>query len=192
MEAQQKTNFINETQISTINENENENEQDDFDFEDENDSFWDSYKESRMAEIKKRINIIESHGNGGYIEIFSEKEFVDISSNSQKLVCHFYHKQFTRCLVIDKHLSILADKYNATKFVKIDALQAPFFTDRLKIRVLPCVLSFVGGIVVDRLVGFEELGNRDDFKTQVVERRLLRAGVITKVKKNENSDSEDD
>lgn len=33
-------------------------------------------------------------------------------------------------------------------------------------------------IVVDRIVGFTDLGNRDDFSTDVMEWRLARGGII--------------
>lgn len=44
--------------------------------------------------------------------------------------------------------------------------------------MLPCVVLFLGGIAVDRIVGFEELGGKDDFKTANLERRLVAAGVV--------------
>lgn len=44
----------------------------------------------------------------------------------------------------------------------------PFFVDKLKIRTLPCVVLFVGGVAVDRVVGFEPLGGADDFPTAAV------------------------
>ena len=39
-------------------------------------------------------------------------------------------------------------------------------------RVLPCVVMFVGGVAVDRIVGFEPLGATDDFPTSQVPRLL--------------------
>lgn len=33
-------------------------------------------------------------------------------------------------------------------------------------------------IVIDRIVGFTELGNRDDFSTAVIEWRLARSNII--------------
>jgi hypothetical protein len=34
------------------------------------------------------------------------------------------------------------------------------------------------GIAVDRVVGFEDLGNKDDFRTVALARRLIRSGCI--------------
>ncbi len=59
------------------------------------------------------------------------------------------------------------------------------------------------GVVVDRIVGFEELGGVDDFKTAALEKRLEKCGVIAKAEvaeatnkmcgyAAEDSDSDDD
>lgn len=46
---------------------------------------------------------------------------------------------------------------------------APFFTEKLKVRVLPCVIAFKSGIAVDRITGFEGIpGAGNDFKTEAV------------------------
>lgn len=43
----------------------------------------------------------------------------------------------------------LAVKHHKTRFVKIDVENAPFLVDKLQIKVLPCVMSFVQGLAVD-------------------------------------------
>jgi thioredoxin-like negative regulator of GroEL len=60
---------------------------------------------------------------------------------------------------------------------------APFLVTKLKIQVLPCVLSFIDGVSVDRIVGFEGLGyTPDSFTTKDLESRLLASGVIQRSK----------
>lgn len=60
---------------------------------------------------------------------------------------------------------------------------APFLVTKLKIQVLPCVLAFMGGVSVDRIVGFEGLGyTPDTFATKDLEARLLASGVIQRAK----------
>jgi hypothetical protein len=60
---------------------------------------------------------------------------------------------------------------------------APFLVVKLKVQVLPCVLSFVDGVSVDRIVGFEGLGyTQDTFTTKDLEGRLLSSGVIQRAK----------
>ena len=74
-----------------------------------------------------------------------------------------------------------------------DSVQdAPFFTVKLQVKVLPCILMFLNGVAVDRVVGFEEFGAKDDFPTSAVERRLLRSGVISVPQKRRGEDSDDD
>lgn len=53
----------------------------------------------------------------------------------------------------------------------------PFLVEKLKIKVLPCMLAFVNGECKERLVGFEDFGNADNFSTAALEWRLGRAGV---------------
>lgn len=53
---------------------------------------------------------------------------------------------------------------------------------KLKVQVLPCVISFVDGISADRIIGFEGLGHGDSFTTKDLEARLLRSGVLVRAK----------
>lgn len=53
----------------------------------------------------------------------------------------------------------------------------------MKIQVLPCVVAFVKGAGVDRIIGFEGLGlTGDDFSIRDLELRLLKAGVLARAK----------
>ena len=82
-------------------------------------------------------------------------------------------------------------KYFDTKFIKINAPDAPFFVDKLQIQVLPCIIFFRNGVAFDRIVGFEELGANDDFPTEKLERMLLNAGIVA-VREKKEDDSEDE
>ncbi len=42
---------------------------------------------------------------------------------------------------------------------------APFFTVKLNVKVLPCVIMFSTGVAVDRVAGFDDFGAKDDFTT---------------------------
>jgi hypothetical protein len=65
----------------------------------------------------------------------------------------------------------------------MDVENAPFLVTKLKVQVLPCVLAFIDGVSVDRVVGFEGLGyTQDTFTTQDLEARLLSSGVIQRAK----------
>lgn len=64
---------------------------------------------------------------------------------------------------------------------------APFLVTKLRVQVLPCVIAFVDGVSVDRIVGFEGLGyTPDTFTTKDLEARLLTSGVVQRAKASEN------
>ena len=82
---------------------------------------------------------------------------------------------------MDGHLEKLADSHLSTRFVRIAAPSAPFLCTKLSIKVLPCVLAFMDGMSVDRIVGFEGLGYTEDtFTTKDLETRLLGSGVLVR------------
>jgi len=88
----------------------------------------------------------------------------------------FVHRPTTwRCQIVDKHLTELSQKHVETRFVKINAEKSPFLTERLSITVLPAILIINKGTVVDKVIGFDELGGEDDFKTNVLALRLKSA-----------------
>ena len=117
-------------------------------------------------------------GCGEYSEATDEKEILKLTTTLPKVIVHFYHKDFKRCKILDYHLQQLAPIYTKTRFLRVNVERAPFLVDRMKIQVLPCVVGFVDGVSVDRIVGFEELGNGDNFATTVLEKRLQKEKVI--------------
>ncbi|KAJ1267960.1 hypothetical protein BS78_07G099100 [Paspalum vaginatum] len=115
-------------------------------------------------------------GHGEYTEV-PEKEFFSAAKASERLVCHFYRDNWP-CKVLDKHLSILAKQHVETRFVKVHAEKAPFLTEKLRIVVLPTLAIVKNGKVEDYVVGFDELGGKDDFSTEDLEERLAKSQVI--------------
>merc|ERR1712128_65947 len=65
-----------------------------------------------------------------------------------------------------------------TKFCKINAEKCPFLTERLKIRTIPTMLVIKDSITRDYIVGFGDLGNTDEFSTEMLEWRLGGADII--------------
>jgi thioredoxin-like negative regulator of GroEL len=65
---------------------------------------------------------------------------------------------------------------------------APFFVTKLAIKTLPCVVLFSKGVAMDRLVGFQDLGTKDDFTTNKLENVLLKKGMLSKKKKEEDDE----
>lgn len=83
-----------------------------------------------------------------------------------------------RCKILDKHLAILAKKHVETKFIKLNVEKAPFLTERLRIKVIPTLALLTDGKTKDYVVGFSDLGNTDEFPTEMLEWRLGCADVI--------------
>jgi thiol-disulfide isomerase/thioredoxin len=134
----------------------------------------------RLAEIKaaQQAKTTQANlGHGSYVEI-KEDEFLPSVIKSPRAVVSFFSADFPRCLIVDKHLSLLARQHPEARFVRIDATKAPFFVQKLKIVVLPTILLFKDGVNTERVVGFDELGGRDDFKTLALEKRLVQGDVV--------------
>lgn len=134
-------------------------------------------KEMR-AQLEK-VQTMQQTGYGLYREITDEKEVIRTSANEPRCVIHFFHGDFKRCEIMDKHLASLAPKYFSTIFIRVFVENVPWLVQRLDIRVLPCVMCFVGGVSTDKIVGFEALGNTDEFQTATLELRLKQNGSLT-------------
>ncbi|CAN0408120.1 unnamed protein product [Ectocarpus sp. 8 AP-2014] len=104
-------------------------------------------------------NIAKGHGQ--YREIVQD-EFLPEVTSSEKVVVHFYHKDFQRCKVMDMRLGELAPRHLETKFLRIDAEKAPFFVQKLQargsgVKILPTVICFIDGVAVHNIIGFDGL-----------------------------------
>ncbi|KAJ8647113.1 hypothetical protein MRB53_000136 [Persea americana] len=147
----------------------------------------------RIAALKKEAEkrqALKRQGHGEYREI-SEGEFLGEVTGSEHVVCHFYHREFYRCKIIDKHLKSLAPRHFDTKFLKLDAENAPFFVAKLAVKTLPCLILFRNGIGFDRIIGFQDLGGKDDFSTKTLENLLIKKGIIKENKVNDLDDNDD-
>ncbi|OJD22128.1 hypothetical protein ACJ73_06532, partial [Blastomyces percursus] len=116
----------------------------------------------------------------------SDQSLLDFTTRHPRCVIHFSHPDFARCAVMDKHIHVLASLHHETRFATADVRTIPFVVEKLKVKVLPCVIGFVDGVGVERIVGFEGLGfgGRQDadeeFRTGELERRLLARGCLVK------------
>ncbi|KFZ23407.1 hypothetical protein V502_02097 [Pseudogymnoascus sp. VKM F-4520 (FW-2644)] len=146
----------------------------------------DAFREQRIQQLHAeftRAKTQKNQGFGGYTEIKDEKALMDLTTSSKHAVVHFSKEDFQRCRVMDSHLESLAKKHFDTRFLKMSVDNAPFLVTKLRVQVLPCVICFVGGISVDRIVGFEGLSyTADNFTTADLEARLLSSGVVQRAK----------
>ncbi|KIJ56693.1 hypothetical protein M422DRAFT_57358 [Sphaerobolus stellatus SS14] len=126
----------------------------------------------------QKVKDMRENEHGKYTEVADEKEVVKICANEERCVVHFYHRNFQRCKVMDKHLEEIAPRYFSTRFIRVFVENVPWLVEKLAIKVLPCVICFVQGASKDRIIGFEELGNTDAFKTSTLEMRLILSGWL--------------
>ncbi|XP_034115486.1 thioredoxin domain-containing protein 9 [Drosophila nasuta] len=138
-------------------------------------------REKRIQEMKKLNNKKQEwlrNGHGTYSELADEKEFFEVSKKSPNIVCHFYRDSTERCRIVDMHLKILAAKHIEAKFCKVNAEKSPFLTQRLRIKVIPTIALVKDSKTKDFIVGFSDLGNCDDFSTEMLEWRIAHSGAI--------------
>lgn len=87
--------------------------------------------------------------------------------------------------------------------MKIQAKDAPFLVTKLGIKQLPFVVIYKNGKELDRLIGFERLGNDPNnfsieileqflFSRNVINRKTVNFGSIRGSTKPERGDSDDD
>jgi len=138
-------------------------------------------REKRREALKKAQDQKQewvARGHGKYEEVATEKDFFEATKNSKNVIAHFYIESSFRCKIVDKHLALLAPKHIESKFLRIDAEKSPFLTERLRIKVMPTICLVRDSKTVDYIVGFTDLGNRDDFSTDILEWRIATQKVI--------------
>ena len=144
-------------------------------------------RKKRMAKLmagveKKKEAVVSGHGD---YRTIAETDFLKEVCTTNKVVVHFFHNDFERCKIMDKHLELICKEHKAEiKVVKIDAEKAPFFVNKLMIRVLPTVVFFTNGISCppERIVGFEGLPNGDEFTTRDLEEVMVQFEVFAEAK----------
>ncbi|KAE8214469.1 hypothetical protein CF327_g2107 [Tilletia walkeri] len=140
------------------------------------------FRERRMDQLKQDLATMKEMretNHGKYTEFTDEKELLQTTVKERFVVVHFFAPEFERCKIMDKHLADIAPHHFRTLFVRAHVHNTPFLVNKLKIKVLPCVVLFVDGIAKDRIIGFEDLGNTDNFTSAMLEWRLSHAGVIS-------------
>lgn len=131
-----------------------------------------------MQDLSKKRQEWLANGHGIYEELADEKEFFEVSKKSPNIVCHFYKDSTERCKIVDKHLKILATKHVEARFCKVNAEKSPFLTQRLRIKIIPTIALVKDSKTKDYIVGFTDLGNCDDFSTEMMEWRIAQSGAI--------------
>lgn len=138
-------------------------------------------REKRLQELRREVvadRDMRENDHGKYTEVMDEKQVINICAQEKYCVVHFYHRNFQRCIIMDKHLEAIAPRYYNTRFIRVFVENVPWLVEKLSVKVLPCVICFIDGVSKDRLIGFEELGNNDTFNTATLELRLKVSGAL--------------
>ena len=142
---------------------------------------FEELRRQRMEALKKSAEQRakwKAAGHGEYSEIHDQKTFFEELKKSDRAVVHFYRSSTARCEIVDMHLGKLARKHPETRFVKVNAEKAPFLCERLKIWALPTMVLVKEGKTHHSIVGFEDMGGKDDFPTGVLEEVLLGHEIV--------------
>lgn len=118
--------------------------------------------------------------HGRYIEIKEEKEVIQITAKAKLSVVHFFHEDFEKCKTMDQKLDELSSKYFSTRFLRVNVANVPWLVTRLEIKVLPCVVGFLDGVLKERIIGFEGITDKssNEINLLALESRLKLAGVV--------------
>jgi thiol-disulfide isomerase/thioredoxin len=154
--------------------------------EEDDDVAFTALRERRLEQLHSEISrakTMKETSHGTYSEIKDEKELMGITTSTKLCVVHFMKPDFNRCRIMDEKLRGLTSKHFDTRFVSINVENASFLVVKLGIQVLPCVISFIDGVGVDRITGFEGIGYKpDSFTASELEARLLASGVLVRAK----------
>ncbi|MCJ1472967.1 hypothetical protein MMC13_001616 [Lambiella insularis] len=147
------------------------------------DPIFASHRAARLQQLSSALSaqktlLFSSHGS--VTTLSSEKEVMDIVTSTTRTLAHFYHPDFHRCAIMDRHLEALAPVHVEVRFLRIDAGKAAWLCGRLGVRVLPCVVGWVDGKEVTRVVGFEGIG--EGCKSGDMEAALVRGGLLVRDK----------
>lgn len=150
------------------------------------DPIFASHRAARLQQLSTALSAqksLLSSAHGTITTLASEKEVMDIVTATTRALVHFFHPDFHKCAVMDRHLEALAPVHVEVRVLRIEAGKAAWLCNRLGVRVLPCVVGWVDGKEVTRVVGFEGLG--EGCRTGDLEGALVRGGVLVRDKLGE-------
>lgn len=143
-------------------------------------------RKQQLISQNNEIQQWKSKGHGQY-DLIIESEFLPTVTKTMYCIIHFFHRDFESCKLIDKHLQTIAPRFLPVRICRIDAEKSPFFVDKLKIKVLPVVICFQDGKVIDQIVGFSDWNSSDVTSVQY-EQRLKKSGIMKQTSAQEQID----
>lgn len=113
-----------------------------------------------------------------YLEVNDTKEFFNVAKKSTRVIVHFYRPTTPRCEIVDAHFQKLCQTHLETRFIKINVEKNPFLVERLGILLIPTITLIKDGKTEHSILGFDEFGGVDNFKTEDMAYVLSRYDVL--------------
>lgn len=136
-------------------------------------------------------HVISTH-QATYVKLKSDDEALRFTTEYERAVVHFEHPDFARCSIMNEHLDRIAQRQSSGEargeevvFARVDVSNAPFVVEKLNVKILPCVIGFVNGIMKGKLLGFEGIcwdGKERDVKVSRALENLLHSWGVVKQK----------
>ena len=69
--------------------------------------------------------LVRAYGTPKWVPVrgaqVAEGDFLEVVTTTPRVVCHFFHRDFERCKLLDQHLAVLARRYIDTRFIRLSA-----------------------------------------------------------------------
>ncbi|KAI8591237.1 thioredoxin-like protein [Geranomyces variabilis] len=157
--------------------------------DEEDERVLESYRRQRMAEIQSASRL-EKYGSVTQISKPDYKVEVTEASKDTWVVVHLFQNSVPACKLVNGILDRLAQKYRATKFLKIVADQCiPGYPDRN----VPTLLVYGQGDLKRNIVGIDQLGGKST-TVDHIEKMLKQIGAVesTALTEGRERDEEDE
>merc|ERR1712166_1380829 len=138
-------------------------------------------RSNRMAEMKQKAEERQAWANNGHgrlDKIVEQKDFFAVSKNSHKVVVLFTRDANKYGAIMKDHMTLLAQQHMEARFVWVDAEQAPFITEKLKIWMLPTIVCIVDNNVKEQHNGLNEIDGSGKYTTGMLEYLLHVDGML--------------
>lgn len=169
--------------------------------------------QQQLQQIQAQANDATKNGTTGtrtavetrdfYLTLKTDEDTLSFTTEHERAVVHFSHRDFARCSIMDEHIDRIARRHGVSEasgddiaFAKVDVSDAPFVVEKLGVRVLPCVVGFAKGIVKGRVTGFEGIcwdsKEEDPRVSKALEEAIFDWGLIKQKMLRDEHDTDSD
>uniref|UniRef100_A0ACB8E7T0 Phosducin-like protein 2 n=1 Tax=Sphaerodactylus townsendi TaxID=933632 RepID=A0ACB8E7T0_9SAUR len=154
------------------------------DFDEEDMKAMEMYRKQRLKELKS----LQKRQRYGELKEIAGEQYVKEVANAPKdvwVVIHLYQSRVPMCSLINRHLSLLAQKFPETKFVKAVASSC---IENYHDSCLPTLFVYENGQIKGKYLGVTECGGTK-LTVEELEWKLAEAGALkTDLEENPKKD----